>query len=324
MISPEKLIKKYPNINIKKINLYHREIANILNKKDKRLVVFLGPCSIHNIPEAIEYAKKVKEISDKVSKKILLVMRTYFEKPRTTAGWKGFIYDPNLDESFDLKKGVSEVRRLLVELSSIGVPCVSEFLNPNLAVYFEDLICCGAIGARTSESQIHREFVSDLDFPVGFKNNLDGNIFLAVNSIVASSKETLCIRTNLDGKISPRKTKGNKNCFLILRGGRETNYSKKDIEYAEKELQNNMIKTGVVVDCSHGNSKKYFRNQGKVFLEVLQNKEKIVCGLMLESYFNEGNQEITKKLKYGVSVTDSCIGWEETERLVEKAYNFLS
>lgn len=319
MISPKKAIQLHPNKSKDFVSKSRKQISNILNGKDNRLVIFLGPCSIHNYSETLEYARKVRELSKRVDKKILLVMRTYLEKPRSTVGWKGLINDIGRDEKFNLNKGIIESRKLLSEINKLNVPCVTEFLNPNLAIYFQDLISCGTIGARTTESQIHREFVSNLNFPVGFKNNLEGDFLTAINSIIASSKKSSYVGIDLNGQVTQKITKGNKNCFLILRGGKNPNCYEKDIIEVKKELLKNKIKTGIVVDCSHGNSKKDFKNQGKIFDDVInqiKNGNKSVKGLMLESYLIEGKQNISNNLKKGISITDSCIGWEETEKLI--------
>jgi 3-deoxy-7-phosphoheptulonate synthase len=307
-----------------------KEVEKILDNNDKRIIIIVGPCSIHNFDEAIDYAEKLKVLSEKVKPKILIVMRVYLEKPRTNIGWKGFINDPNLSGKPDILSGIIKSRELLIKINEIGVPCATEFLEPLVVPYIEDLISWGAIGARTTESQVHRMFVSGLNIPIGFKNLTNGDVLSAINAILTSKTSHSFIGVNENGIVSIISTSGNKYGHIVLRGG-ETgpNYHEKDIKTVGKILKNNSLRESIIVDCSHGNSNKDYKSQSVVFKEVInqiKNNNNSIKGLMLESNINEGNQKISmdlKELKIGVSITDSCIGWDETEKLIMDAYNEL-
>lgn len=296
------------------------ELEDILSGKDKRKVVIVGPCSIHNYEQAIEYAKRLNELRKKLEDKMLIVMRAYFEKPRTTVGWKGFLYDPHLDGSYDLEEGVMLSRKLLLEINEMGLPTATEVLGPIVIQYYSDLICWSAIGARTAESQTHRELASGLSMPVGFKNATSGNVAIAINAILAAKEKHHFLGMEDGGKASVVETTGNPYCHLILRGGKKgPNYDEASVAEAAEACVDAGVNARVIVDCSHANSGKDFRRQGAVFKEVWERNDEAVCGLMIESNLQEGAQKIGSELEHGVSVTDSCIGWEETVELLSRA-----
>jgi len=297
-------------------------IEAILDGRDSRKIVVVGPCSIHDADAALEYASKLKKLSEKVEDKLLIVMRTYFEKPRTTVGWKGFIYDPYLDDSYSLKEGVVLARKMLAEINEMGLPTATEVLGPIIIQYYADLICWSAIGARTAESQTHRELASGLSMPVGFKNGTEGNLDIAINAIVSAQASHHFVGMDDDGRVSVVDTSGNPYGHLILRGGKSgPNYSEADVAAAVKDCDDAKVMSSLIVDCSHANSGKDFRGQAAVWRNVWEQIRagSHIKGLMLESNLFEGSQSIGGgwgELKRGVSVTDSCMGWEETERLV--------
>lgn len=297
-------------------------IEAILDGRDSRKIVVVGPCSIHDADAALEYASKLKKLSEKVEDKLLIVMRTYFEKPRTTVGWKGFIYDPYLDDSYSLKEGVVLARKMLAEINEMGLPTATEVLGPIIIQYYADLICWSAIGARTAESQTHRELASGLSMPVGFKNGTEGNLDIAINAIVSAQASHHFVGMDDDGRVSVVDTSGNPYGHLILRGGKSgPNYSEADVAAAVKDCDDAKVMSSLIVDCSHANSGKDFRGQAAVWRNVWEQIRagSHIKGLMLESNLFEGSQSIGGgwgELKRGVSVTDSCMGWGETERLV--------
>jgi len=299
-------------------------IQNILDNKDKRIIVIIGPCSIHNIQEAKEYANMLYSLSEKVKDKLFIIMRVYFEKPRTTIGWKGLINDPEINNSFNINKGIQLARELLLYTADLGLPAGSEILDTFIPQYIGDLLSWGAIGARTTESQIHRQLVSGLSFPMGFKNNTHGDVKVAMDAI-ESARNSHCFFGITDtGRASIVKTTGNNYCHIILRGSKDTpNYYKENIDKIKLNNQN------IFIDCSHGNSKKDYKNQKIVWKYILDNyisqKEySIIKGLMLESNIYEGAQKTEKPLKKGVSITDSCIGFTETEKLIMDLYHLHS
>ena len=317
--------------NIKEMVINTRkEIEDIINGESDKLLFVIGPCSIHNTKEALEYGKKLKELSDKVKEKILIVMRVYFEKPRSTIGWKGFINDPFLNESFSVNNGLYYARKLLLDLNSIGMPCGYEVLDPITPQYIADLVSWGAIGARTTESQVHRQLASGLSMPVGFKNGTGGSINIARDAIYSASFPHCFTGITRYGEATICKTFGNKNCHLILRGGSKgPNYTKEYLVESEKLLSEHSLPQAIMVDCSHGNSLKNHKNQEKVLKyivnEIKENRKSII-GIMMESNINEGAQVLKKgkKLKYGVSITDSCLNIEETSRIITEAFLELS
>ena len=302
------------------------DIQNILDGKDSRKIIVVGPCSIHDAKAALEYAEKLNELRKQVEDKFVIVMRAYLEKPRTTIGWKGFIYDPYLDDSYSLKEGVLLARKLLIQINDMGLPTATEVLGPIVIQYHSDLICWSAIGARTAESQTHRELASGLSMPVGFKNGTEGNVDVAVNAILSAEAPHNFLGMDDEGKVSVVSTTGNPYGHVILRGGVSgPNYSSKDVALAANFCKKAGVKPRIIIDCSHANSEKDFRNQPKVWNDVMgqiKNGNENIVGLMLESHLFEGSQKIGGgwgEMKYGVSVTDSCIGWEETKKIILEA-----
>jgi 3-deoxy-7-phosphoheptulonate synthase len=303
------------------VNAARQGISDIVHGKDDRLVVLCGPCSIHDYDAAMDYAHKLKGMIDTYQDKLVIIMRVYFEKPRTTVGWKGFINDPDLDGSFEINKGLRQARQLLLDINNLGVPCGTEFLDTISPQYVTDLISWGAIGARTTESQVHRELSSGLSCPIGFKNGTEGSVQVAVDAVGAASAPHHFLGITEQGNTAIFATSGNHDTHVILRGGKSgTNYDVDTINDVAARLQKAKLPHKVMVDCSHGNSLKDFRNQVKVAQTVAEHvstKNPNVMGVMLESHLFEGNQSIdATPLKYGVSVTDSCMGWEMTEEVV--------
>jgi 3-deoxy-7-phosphoheptulonate synthase len=320
LISPACLHEELP-ITQKAYNnviLSRNIIKNILEKKDDRLLIIVGPCSIHDIKAAKEYAYLLKKISDELSDSLVIVMRTYFEKPRTKIGWKGLINDPDLNNSYNINKGLRLARQLLIDINEIGLPTAIEFLDTISPQYLSDLISWGAIGARTTESQLHRELVSGLSMPIGFKNSTDGNIQVAIDAIEASKSSHKFLGINHNGLSSIIKTKGNLYSHIILRGStKETNYEKKYIDNTYNALLDRTLIPNIMIDCSHGNSQKKFKNQIKIIeylIDLIKNGYSKIFGIMIESNLKEGNQKLDNKnnLEYGISITDSCISWEDT------------
>ena len=312
--------------------LSHRNtLENILSGKDKRLFVVVGPCSIHDIKAAKEYAKRLNELADKVSDTLFLVMRVYFEKPRTTTGWKGLINDPHLNGSFDIVDGLKQARQLMIDLVDMGLPIATEALDPISPQYLADLVSWSAIGARTTESQTHREMASGLSSPVGFKNGTDGSLQVAIDALQAVSSPHRFLGINRQGQVAIVRTKGNTYGHVVLRGGGgKPNYDTNTVETCEKQLTEKALSPNIVIDCSHENSHKKPENQEMVFKHCidqrLQGKHSIV-GMMLESNLNWGNQkipEVISDLEYGVSITDACIDWFTTERIILEAAEKLS
>ena len=307
-----------------------RVVKNILAEKDNRLMVIVGPCSIHDIDAAKEYALKLKALQEELKDTLYLIMRVYFEKPRTTIGWKGLISDPDMDNSLDVDKGLYKSREFLTWLVDIGMPAATEALNPITPQYLADLISWCAIGARTTESQTHREMSSGLSMTVGFKNGTDGNIEMAINAINACSSPQSFLGINEHGQISTFKAKGNKSTHIILRGGKTPNYSADYVSHCESLLRKNNLPERVMIDCSHGNSNKDYRLQGNVVREIgrqIAAGNKSIFGIMIESNIFAGNQSIPddlSQMKYGVSVTDGCIDWNETESVLRSLKEQIS
>jgi len=330
--SPNDLSKKLPITQKGKRNIMagREVVSNILSGKDSRLMVIVGPCSIHNLEAAKEYAHKLKTLSEELKESLYIVMRVYFEKPRTTIGWKGLISDPDMDNSLDVDKGLYQSRQYLTWLAELGMPAATEALNPITPQYLADLISWCAIGARTTESQTHREMSSGLSMTVGFKNGTDGNLKMAVNAIKACSSPQSFLGINDEGQISTFKAKGNKSSHIILRGGIKPNYHSEDIKRCEKLLRQNDLPERIMVDCSHDNSNQDYRLQGNVVEEIgtqIIAGNKSIFGIMLESNLFSGNQKILdnqNEMKYGVSVTDGCIDWEETQTVLRNLAETLS
>jgi 3-deoxy-7-phosphoheptulonate synthase len=284
--------------------------------------VVVGPCSIHSPEEAIEYAKKLKVLSDELSTQLLILMRVYFEKPRTSVGWEGLIYDPHLDGSHRIDHGLRIGRQLMIDIAEIGLPIAIEALDLITPQYLQDLVTWTAVGARTTESPTHRKLSSGISSAVGFKNNIDGAVMVAVNAIRSASSANSFISVTDEGKVAVFRTEGNPHCHVILRGGKSPNYDKDSVSECEGELEKAGLPSNIMIDCSHGNSNKNHKNQGLVLGEIAEQIEegnRSIIGVMIESNLREGNQPIPddlSDLSYGVSVTDACISWESTEELL--------
>ncbi|MDD5303319.1 MAG: 3-deoxy-7-phosphoheptulonate synthase [Elusimicrobia bacterium] len=302
-----------------------REIRAILDGKDERLFLVVGPCSIHDPRAAFEYAERLRELAEKVKDRFVLVMRVYFEKPRTTVGWKGMINDPRMDGSFHIEEGLKAARKLLLRVAKLGLPAATEALDPVSPQYLSDLISWHAIGARTTESQTHRELASGLSTPVGFKNGTEGDIQVALDAIKSAAAAHHFLGVDPDGRVSVYRTRGNESCHVVLRGGREPNFDRASVLYCAEKLRMADLNPRLMVDCSHGNSGKDHRRQPGVFdacLKQVGAGGSAIAGLMLESNLFEGRQDLPKgfkspgQLRYGVSITDACLGWDDTEKLI--------
>ena len=320
LITPNKLISSYflDKDDINFIEESRKELSDIINKKKNKTIVIVGPCSIHNINSAKEYALFLKKNKDKFEN-LFIVMRVYFEKPRTTIGWKGFIYDPKLDNSNDINLGFKLARELLVFLVKNRIPVGTEFLDSMTPQYLADLVTWAAIGARTTASQIHRQLASGLSMPVGFKNDVNGNIDIAIDSIQSANNEHSFMGINSDGLVSIVNTKGNKDCHIILRGSKDNpNYFEKDIFYTTCKLGSKRLKQSVMIDCSHDNSFKLYKKQIDVCKNVCKQMvdNQNIIGVMIESNLVEGKQNISDKLVYGQSITDGCINLDDTLELL--------
>jgi len=293
------------------------QIADLIHGRDKRLLAVIGPCSIHDPKAAMEYARRLLPLRQKYEKELLIVMRVYFEKPRTTVGWKGLINDPYLDGTFDINFGLRQARRLLLDLNNLGIPASTEFLDMITPQYYADLISWGAIGARTTESQVHRELASGLSCPVGFKNGTDGNLKIAIDAIGAASHPHHFLSVTKAGHSAIVHTAGNPDCHVILRGGKEPNYSAEHVRDAVAQLIKAGVSPRLMVDCSHANSRKDYTRQMEVAQDVaaqIRNGEQNIMGVMVESHLVEGRQD--KPETYGQSITDACIGWDTTEEML--------
>lgn len=306
------------------------QIKEIIQRKDKRLMVVVGPCSIHDPKAAIEYAERLVELASKVDDQLLLIMRVYFEKPRTTVGWKGLINDPDMNGTHLISKGLGIARNLLGQLTSLEMPVANEMLDPITPEYVADLISWGAIGARTTESQTHRELASGLSFPIGFKNGTDGNLQIAIDAMKAAQHPHSFLGINREGRASIIQTSGNPDVHIVLRGGaRKVNYHPEDITHTEEQLNKNSLLPTIMVDCSHGNSNKDYQKQPEVMECVIDQMlagNKSISGVMIESNLEAGNQKIPSDishLKYGVSITDACIDWATTEKILLNAHKRL-
>jgi len=312
-----------------KIENHRLEIRNILDGNDKRTIVIVGPCSIHNISEAYDYALMLKELQKKYEEKLYIIMRVYFEKPRTTIGWKGLINDPYLNDSYKINDGLKIARKLLVDINEMDIPVACEFLDVFTPQYYADLVTWGAIGARTTESQLHRQLASGLSMPIGFKNGTGGSLDIAVDAVVSSQFKHSFLGINESGKASIVSTKGNQDTHIILRGGKTgPNFDHVSIMHLKK-LMNNKISNKVIIDCSHGNSGKIHSNQPIVIDAVMSqfdNGENIIGGVMIESNLKEGSQKLSNdlsSLEYGKSITDACVGLITTTKMLERmAYSW--
>ena len=330
-IIPPKELKELIPASIESLNTVKKsreQIKKILEGKDSRLLAIVGPCSIHDKKAAIEYANHLKELSDIVSEKILIVMRVYFEKPRTTVGWKGLINDPKIDGSHKINEGIELARKILLETNNLGVPCATETLDPVTPQYSADLISWSAIGARTTESQTHRELASGLSMPVGFKNATNGELNIALNAMKSSLQSHHFLGISQDGLSSVIRTAGNQNVHLVLRGGSSgPNFDSVSINKAVRALESEKLPKSIMIDCNHANSGKDPLKQELVLRNiVLQIKDgnKSIIGIMIESNINGGNQQISKKMKYGVSITDACLDWGNTSRIILDTFESLN
>ncbi|MEB3754176.1 3-deoxy-7-phosphoheptulonate synthase [Acinetobacter sp. MD2(2019)] len=324
LTTPEQLKQQYPldALLAQQIASQRQTVENILSGKDKRLLVIVGPCSIHDPAAVLEYAQRLHQLQAHVADELFLVMRAYIEKPRTTVGWKGFLYDPDLNDQANLQKGLAQSRQLYLQLIQLGLPLASEILNPMVTGYFDDLLAWGAIGARTSESQIHREISSGLAFPVGFKNGTDGSVQIALDAIQSAKNVHQFFGMSPSGLPAALCSQGNPHPHLILRGSNTgVNYDASSIEMIK---QKHLHCPALIVDCSHGNSQKNPLQQqavlGQIVAELAQTQVK---GVMIESHLVDGQQKITSNMTYGQSVTDGCLGWEKTERLLRQAAQLL-
>ena len=292
-------------------------IARVLHGEDDRLIAVVGPCSIHDHAQALEYAQRLKAEADALAGELLIVMRVYFEKPRTTVGWKGYINDPRMDGSYAINDGLQMARRLLLDVLALGLPVGTEFLDLLSPQFISDLVSWGAIGARTTESQSHRQLASGLSCPVGFKNGTDGGVKVAADAIVAAQAPHAFIGMTQMGQAAIFETRGNPDCHVILRGGKAPNYSASDVQAACQLLAQAGLREQVMIDCSHANSAKQHRRQIDVAADVaaqIAAGERRITGVMIESHLNEGRQDITpgQPLQHGVSVTDACLSWQQT------------
>lgn len=330
IVTPQEIIKKLPvSEEAREFVLKTRaELEAILSGNSRKQFLVVGPCSIHNIEEAKEYAQKIKELSEKVSDKFLIIMRSYFEKPRTISGWQGLITDPDINDSFDIEKGLTLARTFLLYLAEQKIPAAVEFLNPIVPRYISDLVSWATVGARTTESQTHRQMASGLSMPVGFKNSTDGNIAIAIHAIKSSNHPHHFVGVNLDGQVCDFKTKGNPFGHIILRGGKNMqNYDPVSVASVQTALRSEGVTQKVCVDCSHDNSNKNHELQPVAFESVIDqivDGNTDIVGIMLESNLFDGNQSSEKPLKKGVSITDKCIDWETTERIILAAYKKLT
>ncbi|MCW8901527.1 MAG: 3-deoxy-7-phosphoheptulonate synthase AroG [Gammaproteobacteria bacterium] len=331
VISPEQLHKdcQISESASKLIFDTRTAIHDILNGKDDRLLVIIGPCSIHDPKAAREYATRLKEIRHELADDLLIVMRVYFEKPRTTVGWKGLINDPNLDESFEINKGLHLARCLLADLNDMDVPAATEFLDLITPQYVADLISWGAIGARTTESQVHRELASGLSSPVGFKNGTDGGLQVAIDAIGAASRPHNFLSLTKEGYSAIFATTGNDDCHIILRGGKEPNYDAEHVAQAVKELGAAGVQQRLMIDCSHANSQKDPQKQidvAKIIAEQVAQGDNNIMGVMIESHLVAGRQDVEegKELVYGQSITDACINWDDSVAILKSLAKAVS
>lgn len=325
VITPEQLHVECPITDSasETIKTNRQAIHEILQGKDNRLLVVVGPCSIHDPDAAREYAQRLTALSKELAGELLMVMRVYFEKPRTTVGWKGLINDPNLDDSFEINKGLHLARQLLIDINDMGMPAGTEFLDLITPQYVADLVSWGAIGARTTESQLHRELASGLSCPIGFKNGTDGTLKIAIDAVRAANRPHNFLSMTMSGHSAIFSTAGNEDCHIILRGGKEPNYEATHVEAAAGELQAVGLRPQVMIDLSHANSRKDYQGQlqaGDDVANQLSKGEHRIIGVMIESHLAAGRQDVVpgRSLRYGQSITDACISWEQTVPLLKQ------
>jgi len=331
LVTPFELAKRYfiTSEIMNNVIKVRQNIANIMRGKDKRLLVVIGPCSVHDPIAAVEYANKLYKLRLKYSSQLEIIMRTYFEKPRTVVGWKGLISDPDLDGSFRVNHGLAIARKLLLDINKLGLPAATEFLDMVIGQFIADLISWGAIGARTTESQIHREMASALSCPVGFKNGTDGNIRIAVDAIRATKARHLFLAPNKHGHMTINHTSGNPFGHIIMRGGRKPNYYAKDVKKAVDYLDLFNLPAYLMIDFSHANCLKEHRRQinvGESVSKQIREGSKFIFGVMIESFLEEGSQTVVKgkPLVYGQSITDPCLGWNDSELLIDRLAEAVS
>ncbi|WP_392561401.1 3-deoxy-7-phosphoheptulonate synthase AroG [Orbus sturtevantii] len=324
LLPPIALLEKFPATDVVSDLVFNtrQKIHQILEHKDDRLLVVIGPCSIHDTKAALEYANKLKDVRTQYQRELEIVMRVYFEKPRTTVGWKGLINDPFINNTFDINEGLRIARKLLVDINQLGVPAAGEFLDMISPQYLADLMSWGAIGARTTESQVHRELSSGLSCPVGFKNGTDGTMKVAIDAINAANASHSFLSVTKFGHSAIVTTTGNPDCHIILRGGKEPNYSEAHINIVKLDLDKSHLPRNIMVDFSHANSCKQFKEQinvGKNVANQIANGDSAIIGVMIESHLQEGaqNPENNKPLVYGQSITDGCIGWDDSINLLD-------
>lgn len=325
LLPPVALLEKYPLSEVASdvVSAQRAAIENQLAGNDDRLLVVIGPCSIHDTDAAMDYAKRLLPLREQFADQLSIVMRVYFEKPRTTVGWKGLINDPHLDDSFDINEGLRKARKLLSDINDLGLPTAGEFLDMITPQYIADLMAWGAIGARTTESQGHRQLASGLSCPVGFKNGTDGNIKIAMDAIGAAAGQHHFLSVTKYGHAAIVETAGNEHCHVILRGGKEPNYSEDHVKATEAKLAASGLPENIMIDFSHANSSKQFKRQLDVCEDVssqIENGNDSIFGVMVESHIHEGAQKVVpgQALEYGKSITDSCIGWADTEALLAR------
>ncbi|URO01046.1 3-deoxy-7-phosphoheptulonate synthase AroH [Leclercia adecarboxylata] len=325
LVTPAELAQRYPvsAAVAEHVTTSRKRVEKILNGEDRRLLVIVGPCSIHDTDAAMDYAQRLKGLRDKHQSRLEIVMRTYFEKPRTVVGWKGLISDPDLNGSYRVNHGIQLARKLLLQVNELGVPTATEFLDMVTGQFIADLISWGAIGARTTESQIHREMASALSCPVGFKNGTDGNTRIAVDAIRAARASHMFLSPDKNGQMTIYQTSGNPYGHIIMRGGKQPNYHPQDIAEACDTLREFDLPEQLVIDFSHGNCQKQHRRQLDVCDEVCQqirNGSSAIAGIMAESFLREGTQKVVvgQPITYGQSITDPCLSWEDTELLLDK------
>ncbi|MDE9431948.1 3-deoxy-7-phosphoheptulonate synthase [Xenorhabdus bovienii] len=323
LITPKALAEQYPisEKTRQNVTLSRKRIESILTGNDPRLLVIIGPCSIHDVDAALDYAARLQVLREKYQHSLEIVMRTYFEKPRTVIGWKGLISDPLLDGSCQVNKGISLARKLLNDINELGMPTATEFLDMVTGQYIADLISWGAIGARTTESQIHREMASALSCPVGFKNGTDGNTHIAIDAIRAARAKHMFLSPDKDGQMTIYQTGGNPHGHIIMRGGKKPNYKAEDIAAACQKLHEYQLTERLIVDCSHGNCQKIHRRQLDIAKDIgqqIQSGSTYIAGVMAESFLVEGTQKVVhgEPLTYGQSITDPCLGWQDTEQFI--------
>ncbi|KZF22885.1 phospho-2-dehydro-3-deoxyheptonate aldolase, tyrosine-inhibited [Xylona heveae TC161] len=328
LIPPQLLYSELPapKASLEAVLKGRRDAVEVITQKSDRLLVVCGPCSIHDPATAVEYCQRLKQVADRLSKDLVIIMRAYLEKPRTTVGWKGLINDPDIDESYKINKGLRVSRKMFCDLTAQGMPIASEMLDTISPQFLADLVSLGAIGARTTESQLHRELASGLSFPIGFKNGTDGSLTVAIDAIGSAASKHHFMGVTKQGLAAITRTSGNEHGFVILRGGTKgTNYDAANVKIAKEALQKKGQRPILMIDCSHGNSSKNHRNQPLVAKDIgdqIRAGEDGIVGIMIESNLEEGNQKVPAEgpsgLKKGVSITDACIGWDTTVEVLEQ------